>query len=1051
MQLFLRKSLGDTKIRKGKIAMTQSMKAVSASIAVACLLFFSVAAARSLTVVKDGDPNTIGGAIAKSDGETVRLTGEWVVWRGQSGKSFAIKEPWEKLSPTLHPRLVVISTEALRVDPWWAVEVRGMLCTRTGTAPDGTIIQQRSIIVSPSDVLVYCDLKGRPCPAPPTKGVELAGIIKRPLSELVESASLSSDSNVSAMSGDSGELPPPGDSSPPASPNYFSTIADLLAANPPDGTAVELQCNRIVSIGTDPTYGNFFVMGEDSAPETLKTYLSRTVSTTDRVNRVSGQLWTQGTDRVLCVDGGPHDPMGYIGSAQIVTSGTIAWAKTFPDWTSLPTDGRAHALENEPVVWCDGSSVYVEENDRSAGILIAASQLPPDGFAYTANIDGMVNTDWNGERYISASLDYVRTTSPPKPLGMNNRAIGGSDFNEHTLGAGNPGLHNIGLLLKAWGKVTAVNTSEGYFYLDDGSARSDGTTDPTSGNPNVGVRVKYTDTSFPSVNSFVAVTAACGKVNTLTGNILCLKAYNGMDVAMASPPAPTNLTASASNAKVVLTWTPVTAGTIVVYRSTSQPGPYSPIGNSSTTSYTDTAVTNGTTYWYKVAATNFGSEGPKSAEVSATPDASMPITTITNVTVDQNGLMTINVIGAAGTGGTSPAFYSLMIDDRPLWEFTPTEASSIVYDSTQLPNGTHAIEVRGIGTDSTGSLAVGFDRRTVAINNYISEFHVPDDMDGLDPVTARFNGQTNWSLRMEQDSQVLYSTSGTGDSMSVTWDASPTWGEFHVILDAEPVSGGGQAGAISFGRDVTATRAYIWANTPPEIWSAVYVKDMDGAQEGFFEDDWHQAQHALFWNIGYTLDGYSFKVTQHTDWDNQILGMILTDWDFPADVFFFRAHGQAPGTRHGNIWAGVLTWDSGPGFKSGLTAFNDQIIPGTQDFSAIGPSLGNNARWDQNTGRVLVWNWTRRLTFVYLGACYSGNAILPLAFGISRMRNPNSDAAFIGFPDDIINEDFQRFNTRFWDSLEEGATVARAATNGYWAAKKKVHYVLYGNPNLRLW
>ena len=146
----------------------------------------------------------------------------------------------------------------------------------------------------------------------------------------------------------------------------------------------------------------------------------------------------------------------------------------------------------------------------------------------------------------------------------------------------------------------------------------------------------------------------------------------------------------------------------------------------------------------------------------------------------------------------------------------------------------------------------------------------------------------------------------------------------------------------------------------------------------------------------------------------------------------------------------MLTWDSSDSTISGLTAFND-VISSRQNYRAIGPALCNQARWDTTSGRVMAWNWSKRLTFVYLGAYCSGDGLLPLAFGISRMRNPNSDAAFIGFKGEIYNDDFQRFNTRFWDSLEEGATIAQAATNGYWASQKKVQYVLYGNPNKRLW
>jgi hypothetical protein len=89
------------------------------------------------------------------------------------------------------------------------------------------------------------------------------------------------------------------------------------------------------------------------------------------------------------------------------------------------------------------------------------------------------------------------------------------------------------------------------------------------------------------------------------------------------PGAPT-LSASAGNAVVHLTWTaPSNGGSSItnykVYRATTSGGEtlLTTLGN--ITSYDDTAVTNGTTYYYKVSAVNGVGEGPQSNEVSATP------------------------------------------------------------------------------------------------------------------------------------------------------------------------------------------------------------------------------------------------------------------------------------------------------------------------------------------------------------------------------------------------------------------------------------------------
>ncbi|MCE5313552.1 MAG: hypothetical protein ABFD49_02110 [Armatimonadota bacterium] len=72
-----------------------------------------------------------------------------------------------------------------------------------------------------------------------------------------------------------------------------------------------------------------------------------------------------------------------------------------------------------------------------------------------------------------------------QPLAMNNRAIGGGALNSYTLGVEDgAGLNNIGLLIKVWGEVTAVDTTNSLFYINDGSNLSDG-----SGY--TGVRVSY--------------------------------------------------------------------------------------------------------------------------------------------------------------------------------------------------------------------------------------------------------------------------------------------------------------------------------------------------------------------------------------------------------------------------------------------------------------------------------------------------------------------------------------------------------------------------------
>ncbi|MEW6181641.1 MAG: LamG-like jellyroll fold domain-containing protein [Bacillota bacterium] len=93
--------------------------------------------------------------------------------------------------------------------------------------------------------------------------------------------------------------------------------------------------------------------------------------------------------------------------------------------------------------------------------------------------------------------------------------------------------------------------------------------------------------------------------------------------AVSAPSAPTGLTATAGDAQVDLSWDTVSgADTYNVKRSTTSGGPYTTIAESVTsTTYTDTGVTNGTTYYYVVSAVNAGGESGNSSEASATPQA----------------------------------------------------------------------------------------------------------------------------------------------------------------------------------------------------------------------------------------------------------------------------------------------------------------------------------------------------------------------------------------------------------------------------------------------
>src|SRR5207245_2092366 len=120
----------------------------------------------------------------------------------------------------------------------------------------------------------------------------------------------------------------------------------------------------------------------------------------------------------------------------------------------------------------------------------------------------------------------------------------------------------------------------------------------------------------------------------------------------APPGAPTNVTATAGNAQVTLSWTAVSGATgYNVKRSTTSGGPYTTVGpNVTPTSFTDSGLTNGTTYYYVVSALNAGGESVNSAQVSTTPAA--PPGAPTNVTATAgNAQVTLSWTAVSGATG----------------------------------------------------------------------------------------------------------------------------------------------------------------------------------------------------------------------------------------------------------------------------------------------------------------------------------------------------------------------------------------------------------------
>jgi len=87
-----------------------------------------------------------------------------------------------------------------------------------------------------------------------------------------------------------------------------------------------------------------------------------------------------------------------------------------------------------------------------------------------------------------------------------------------------------------------------------------------------------------------------------------------------APAVPKGLEGSAGENRVLLTWATTPGATAYsIKRATSAEGPYAELSSTGQTTFTDRGVATGTTYYYKICATNAGGASADAGPVQATP------------------------------------------------------------------------------------------------------------------------------------------------------------------------------------------------------------------------------------------------------------------------------------------------------------------------------------------------------------------------------------------------------------------------------------------------
>ena len=181
-------------------------------------------------------------------------------------------------------------------------------------------------------------------------------------------------------------------------------------------------------------------------------------------------------------------------------------------------------------------------------------------------------------------------------------------------------------------------------------------------------------------------------------------------IALAKPDAPANLTATAGDAHVELTWSAVAATTASpmtgyrVYRLIG--GVMTMVGATANTTYDVTGLTNGEAATFAVATYGAAGEGLRSTEVTATPIADP--TVITGLSASSaSGSATLTWTGPLNSAAAPVTGYRIYRKIGVSYQLVATVANTVLtYSDTGLSNGaTYLYQVAAYGPNAEGANA----------------------------------------------------------------------------------------------------------------------------------------------------------------------------------------------------------------------------------------------------------------------------------------------------------------------------------------------------------
>jgi exopolysaccharide biosynthesis protein len=255
------------------------------------------------------------------------------------------------------------------------------------------------------------------------------------------------------------------------------------------------------------------------------------------------------------------------------------------------------------------------------------------------------------------------------------------------------------------------------------------------------------------------------------------------------PPAPANLAATVAITNVSLSWSASAGATSYnLKRSTTNGGPYTTIVNRTTTSYTNTGLAAGTTFYYVVTALNGAGESSNSLQVAAATGSLPPAPGHLTATPGDSrvalgwdavpGALSYHLKRSFNNGGSYVVIANLV---------------STGYTNTGLANGTtyyyvvSALNSAGEGTNSSQATAI--PNVPLLLTGWVVTGGqlVINGSGGVTGQSFYVLGSTNVALPRPQWTRVATNVFGANGSFSFTNAINPAWArQFYMIQTGLP-------------------------------------------------------------------------------------------------------------------------------------------------------------------------------------------------------------------------------------------------------------------------